>query len=467
MYAVSDEYLNKMRRPDVKRVLRGHIGGTLFTAADIVKDTLSISDQCAESGEIKLGSVYTATLECTFRNGLVERETWKGLQIEVSEGIYLEDGETIEYVPLGIFFVDEAIHGEQGVSVTAYDAMLLFEKSMTTDTTYGTPFELASLACQSCGVELENTKAQMEQFPNGTEELWLYAGNDIETWRDYLFWIGQTCGGFWTINRFGKLELRSYGMTVNASVSSRSRDKNASFSDFVTAYSGISVVKADTNEAFYYALPQDDGLSYDLGANPFLQDGTETDRERRCMAILGRLAIIEYVPFEARVLHGAAYELGDVLHFTGGRADDEKVCCVMLWEYDGKGFELEGFGTNPAVAGARSKVDKQLQGMLKSSQKDEIQFYRFVNSEEIYIADGDQKVITDLRYAALTKTVVQFQLEALVHIETTVEGIDYNDVKLQVTYTLNDMSISDYKPKETWTEITCSTCFMFWIWIRC
>ena len=45
MYAVSEEYLRQMNKSDVKRVISGTIGGISFSAADIIKGSLHISNQ--------------------------------------------------------------------------------------------------------------------------------------------------------------------------------------------------------------------------------------------------------------------------------------------------------------------------------------------------------------------------------------------------------------------------------------
>lgn len=38
---------------------------------------------------------------------------------------------------------------------------------------------------------------------NGMENLSIYTDNDIETFRDVLFYVGQVLGGFFVINRSG------------------------------------------------------------------------------------------------------------------------------------------------------------------------------------------------------------------------------------------------------------------------
>ncbi len=50
-------------------------------------------------------------------------------------------------------------------------------------------------------------------MPNGSEVLSIYAENDIETYRDVLFYIGQVLGGFFCINREGKLNFVNMEMS--------------------------------------------------------------------------------------------------------------------------------------------------------------------------------------------------------------------------------------------------------------
>lgn len=452
MYAVSDEYARQMKKPDTMRNISGTIGGVPFTSGDIIKDTLDLSKQCSESGEIKLGSVYTAMMEATFRSGLVERETWKGLEIIISEGIYLENGETIEDVPLGKFYVDEAIHGKKGVSITAYDAMTFFEKPVELSTTYGKPYELTLLACNACGVELAMTQQAMAALPNGNKELQLYAENDMETWRDWLFWIGVTCAGFWTINRSGGLELRTFKNNPIDIIPSNLRHENASFSDFTTEYTSVAFTDVKTKKKITYGMVPDDKLTYDLGANPWIQYDNDREREEKCRNILNAIQAIAYVPFSARVQKGAPYDLGDILRFTGGRAETEKICCVMLWEYDGKGFDLEGYGSNPKTVDARSKADKDLQAVSTKVDACETVFYKFVNSGRIQVADGTSEKIIDIRFTSTKSTVVTFSAEILITIDTTVTGITYDAAQVKVIYRYNDMYLDSYVPRETYLD---------------
>ena len=70
-------------------------------------------------------------------------------------------------------------------------------------------------------------------MPNGSEVLSIYAENDIETYRDVLFYIGQVLGGFFCINREGKLELRKYGNEPVMNIGNKQR-----FSSLFTVWCG-------------------------------------------------------------------------------------------------------------------------------------------------------------------------------------------------------------------------------------
>ena len=64
------------------------------------------------------------------------------------------------------------------------------------------------LCSTACGVTLAQDRATIEAMPNGTENLSIYSDNDIETYRDVLFYVGQVLGGFFVINRSGEMCIR-------------------------------------------------------------------------------------------------------------------------------------------------------------------------------------------------------------------------------------------------------------------
>lgn len=449
MYDVSSAYKQALLEPIQEYKLRVKVGSTWYTGEDVIGGSLTITNQCSETDIVQIGSVYTAALKCTFRQGLVTRNQWEGVTIEVQEGIMLADT-SFEYVPLGIFTVAEANHVEDGVQITAYDNMLKFDKTWTLSTTIGSPYDILKMICQDCKVVFGMTRAEVEALPNGDQSFALYSENDCETYRDTLYWITQTLACFATIGRDGRLYLRQYadGRNVETdTLDETMRFEGSVFSDFITEYSGVSFVDIASQETKYYKEGEDTKLTYNLGSNPFLQYGTETTRKQLAINILRALKKIYYTPFRTEYLNTPAYDLGDIIINEGGLGDGA-VGCIMLYNYKySEGYEVEGFGMNPSLATARSKVDKDVAGLMSKTDKNSIQFYTFKNAEEAVVGDGETAELIHIRFTTMEAKQVTFQAEILADAEVTVD-----EVVAQIEYYLDGAEITDYKPTETWTE---------------
>lgn len=452
MYNVSQDYLTALGNPVQDYKLNITIEGASYDESVIVGGSFSITNQCSETDIVQIGSVYCAELKMTIKSGVIERNTWEGAVITASEGMYVKtenDEKVYEYVPLGIFTVAQADHTENGVQIVAYDNMLKFDKSFNLSTTLGTAYSILAVLCQDCGVTLGMTENQIRAMANGTQSLALYSENDCETYRDVVFWLAQTLGAFATIGRDGKLYLKEYQTTDSAVLTwdTAHRFEGGSFSDFVTEYSGIAFTDIDSQEYIYVTEGADDKLTYNLGANPFMQYGTISTKRQMALNILHKLKNIAYTPFKTGYLNTPAYDLGDIVQNLGGIADDS-FGCVMWFEYNyDTGIQVEGFGQNPALATARNKTDKELAGIMSRTDKNSIQFYTFKNSDEYEVGDGLTKQIMYIRFSTMESKQVVFQGEVLVDADVTLEEVEAN-----ILYYLDGAQITDYKPTETWSE---------------
>ena len=123
--------------------------------------------------------------------------------------------------------------------------------------------------------------------------------------------MAQVLGGFFIINREGKLELRKYGKDPVMKVEQRHRF-SSSFSDFITRYTAVSSTNKQTQIAEYYAL-----------------------------------------------------DPGDVLTFAGGQADEGWITCITsIRQKIGGKQSLKCVGKNPRLAQAKSRNDKNISGLL-------------------------------------------------------------------------------------------------------
>lgn len=444
MYPVSDKFMEAVQKNTRTFYWTGSIVTKNhqtypFGNEDIVKGSGYITRQCCGSTEIELGTVYAAEMGISLYSD-VDRYTLDGAEIRLSFHLVYEDGSE-EEVPMGVFEVSEANRAIRCLELKAYDYMLRFDKSLQLNSSSGTAYDFLATACNDCHVELAQSKEELEQLPNGKEILGIYADNDMESYRDLLYYTAQVLGCFCRINREGKLELVQYGATSVMNIPSTQRF-DSTYSDFITRYTAISSTNIRSNIAEYYALEKDDGLTMNLGINPLLQYGLKATRERMLTAILNAVAVIDYVPFESTTIGNPALDPGDILTFSGGHADESKISCItgITYKVNGK-HSLKCVGKNPRLSAAKSKNDKNITGLINQVESGKTVVYNFVNAAEIDIGDVHTEILS-IDFTAKEETSAHFLAEILLSVATedtvrTVEGTasyeDTTDGKNEVT----------------------------------
>lgn len=455
MYEVSAAYKKAMKEPVHRFLIGGSISNTTFADRNVLKGSFSITNQCSDDSEMKIGQVYVGELNATFVNLNVERYSLQNKLIKPTFSRKTADG--YETIPLGVFKVSEASWTSSGIVIKAYDNMAELDKGCDVNSANGTPYELALLACKSCKLELGTTKEEFKKFANGIENLSMVAENDIETWRDFISWVAQTCACFVTADRFGKIVFRTYGDTVVDTIDSKHRFTGASFSDFETRYTGLSCVNIGDKTTSYYGMEVDDALTYNLGSNPFLQYGVDDAKEEMRRAILHSLQNIRYVPFKASMIGDPVYDLGDVLSMSEGIADGSKLYCITKYTFNYNGeYEVQGVGKNPAIANAKSKTDKNIAGLMNQDDENLIHFTVFTNTGPVVVEDKSNQSVFSMRFIATKTTHVALDMEILLNVETTEEGEEYqwveHDAVAKVHYYIDGAEIDLRKPVETWQD---------------
>ena len=502
MYPVSEAFLQAVQGNTRKYYWTGKITTVAgveysFTQEDIVKGSGYITAQCCGNSEIELGAVYAAEMGISLFLD-IDRYTLEDAKVELSYHLRLADG-SYEAVPMGIFEVSEANRTAHVLELKAYDYMLRFDRDFNGFETIGTAYGMMALCGTACGVELAQSQAEIEALPNGSELLSIYPENDIETYRDVLYFTAQVLGGFFCINREGKLEFRQYGNTPVMEILQKHRF-SSSFSDFVTRYTAVSSTNLRTQTSEYYALEEDDGLAMNLGINPLLQFGLEETRAELCRNILTALAVVNYVPFDSDTIGNPALDLGDVLTFSGGQADSQQITCVTSFTVKIGGRQsLKCVGKNPRLSQAKSKNDKNISGLLNQIEAGKIGIHTFTNASAYTLGETNVRIIS-IEFASKEENHAQFFGQVVVDVVAdTVErtanangtivvpfpataadsGTDTNadsteggaaedstevsvDVSLPVTWTedgkvicyvtfeLNDAEILLHRPVETW-----------------
>ncbi len=476
MYEVSDEYKTAINEANRTFYWTGTITTTAgktytFGNEDIVKGSGYVSRQCSGSSEIELGSVYAAELGISLFSN-IDRYSLYDATITLSFHLKVDD-ESYEEVPMGVFVIAEADRKIKTIEITAYDCMLNLEKDFNKSLSSAYPYDYLSLMAKSCKVELAQTQEEIEALPNGTELFGIYEENDIETWRDFLYYLAQAMGCFSMIDREGKLKLVPYSTDENKRIDTTKR-YTSTFSDFETRYTAVSATYEKDETSEYYSITPDDGLTMNLGTNPLLQYGLDETRERVIKAILQAIAIIDYVPFETDTIGDPALDLGDVIKFTGGHADDSKFSAITSIETKVNGKQtIKCVGKNPRLSEAKSKTDKNIAGLLSSIDANEISIYSYTNAFEIDLTSEKVSVI-NIEFASGDETDAEFHAEIIMDVSSDVEKRSVtatttievegesqeisvpvswtDDGKTEVTvyYVLDGTEIESFYPSETW-----------------
>ena len=419
MYPVSEAFLQAVQGNTRKYYWTGKITTAAgaeypFDQEDIVKGSGYITAQCCGNSEIELGSVYAAEMGISLFLD-IDRYTLEGAKAELTYHLRLADG-TYEAVPMGIFEVSEANRTAHVLELKAYDYMLRFDRDFNGFETIGTAYGMMVLCSTACEVELAQSQAEIEALPNGSELLSIYPENDIETYRDVLYFTAQILGGFFCVNRDGKLEFRQYRNTPVMEILQKHRF-SSSFSDFVTRYTAVSSTNQRTQTAEYYALEEDDGLTMNLGVNPLLQFGLEETRAELCRNILTSLSAVNYVPFDSDTIGNPALDLGDVLTFSGGQADSRQITCVTSFTVKVGGRQsLKCVGKNPRLSQAKSKNDKNISGLLNQIEAGKIGIHTFTNASAYTIAKTNVRIIS-IEFASKEENHAQFFGQVIVDAE--------------------------------------------------
>ena len=418
LYPVSNAFLNAVKANTRKYYWTGRItttAGTVynFDQEDMVKGSGYITSQCCGSTEIELGTVYAAEMGISLFSD-IDRYTLEDAIVELFYHLQVAGG-SYETIPMGIFEVSEANRKAKCLEIKAYDYMVRFEKNFSALESIGNAYDFMVLCSNACDVTLAQDRATIEAMPNGSENLSIYSDNDIETYRDVLFYVGQVLGGFFVINRAGELELRKYGNAPVLLVERKHRF-SSSFSDFITRYTAVSSTNLRTQIAEYYALDPDDGLTMNLGVNPLLQFGLEETRRQLCENILDDLSVINYVPFDSDTIGNPALDVGDILSFSGGQADVTKYACITSNSIKIGGRQsIKCVGKNPKLSQAKSKNDKNISGLLAQIEAGKIGIHTFTNASAFTVQNVDTKIIS-IEFATTEANHAQFFGQVIVDI---------------------------------------------------
>lgn len=454
MYVGTQQFQTANDQPFQKHRIRGFIDDIPFSGANIIAGSLTMSNSCSNAPDSKLTAVNVGKLSLTISNNLsVMPMTWKNRTISLFFGLCIDEiNNTYEEFQVGTWSVSEATINADGVSIVAYDSMTLFDKFLPDSYLVGgVPYDVAVAICRACGATFGMTSAQMAALPNGGSNFGLMTPNDCKTYRDVLFYLGQAVGSFATINAAGELIFRTYyNNTVPVkTITADKRVAGATFSDFATNYIAAVFENADGTTQKIGAI-SDQGATYYIGYNPFLQFGTDAAKTEQRTNIYNSIRSMQFTPFRIELISAPIFDLGDVVRFTGGilGEETEKIGIIQSITYQfNKGLILEGFGSDPALKDIETANESANSAARRASENSEIVYKNYENISAFTVYDDPVKVV-EIDFSTNKETNVEVWHE--IQLQTTRDtGAD--SMTVQAVFYLDNVEIVR-KPIETFDD---------------
>jgi hypothetical protein len=385
MYPVSELYRSKIqeleRTFEIKIQIQHSQGVLYMTDTDIVGGTLAYTESSQAGEEFTIGSTVASSIEFSILNRPEYADIeFMGATVLVTIGLELMEGMNLtyeqlkqytyeeltqfyygqlgqnhyEYVPLGVFNIDDINKQRNSIKLKAIDNMINLDKpySLSNLGYPATLFQIYVDICNVCDV-LPATSS----FPNMDYIVQERPEGDY-TFRDMLGYVAELSGAFARMNRHGALELTWYKPT--GLILTPTNRFNFKPRDDQIKITGIMATVDDTTY-----LAGTDEYAIDLTENPLLQGDYETVLPN----IYNNIKDTEFTPFESNWQGNPAIQAGDMITQIDR---DGKVYPTLVtfskYKYRGSST-LKAEGLPVAAKGYKGSTNKKITNIIRKEIK--------------------------------------------------------------------------------------------------
>lgn len=432
---------------------------------DIVSESMSLHESIFETESIEFVGCNASQFKIQVRN---LHEDIKGQYIVVS---ITTDGTTSSPIPLFIGIVDgvDMSAKRNYKTITAYDE--LYSKGQIDvagwykSLTFPISIEdfrdglFAHIGLNQVVTELPNDSIMIEKQ---------YSPNELQA-ITVIKSLCQINGVFGIINRDGDFEYITILPSDTPPTETMDAYRDITFQEFVVQPVEKLVIRESSD---------DEGISYGSGTNRYVIQGNffakgqdEETLLEMAENIYPNIEGFSYAPFNAKsdgmpwVECGKdiiKYKIVDFENSTSGSIVYKyknfyvlnrilSGIQVLTDEYNASGDEYQ----HEFITDLQVKVDtisEQIGEIVGSLQDYALSYVTFVNPNKIEIQDGQTVSTWKTVFAVQKPTQVMINIEYLIDVETTADGIEYNDLVLEANYYYDRILIDTRKPIETFAD---------------
>jgi|GEM_PF-1864241 len=377
MYPVSELYKSKIKeleRTFEARIQIQHSLGVLnLTDKDIVSGSLVYTESSQAGEDFTIGGTVASNVEFTILNkpeyadiefmgatvivhiGLLLVEDMELTYEDLMQYTYEQlENDVWEYVPLGVFNIDDVNKQRNTIQIKAIDNMINLDKPYSLSQ-LGYPATLFQIYVDLCNVC--DVMSGTVDFPNKNYVVQERPMGDY-TCRDILGYIAELSGTFARMNRHGALELTWYKPTGLILAPTNRFDFRPR--DDKIRITGVIATVDDTT----YIAGTDEYV-VDLSENPLLQGDYETVLPN----IYNNIKDTEFTPFESNWQGNPALQAGDMITQIDR---DGKVYPTLVtfskYKYRGSST-LKAEGLPMAAKGYKGSKNKNITNIIRKEIK--------------------------------------------------------------------------------------------------
>jgi len=420
MYTTSANYKTAMRA--ASRPYDTVYGTVTLTSGAIINidssvipaNSISISKQCVDGGELMFGGVFLSTLNIALITDL-DRYVFYGAVVDLTYKILVAEN-TYEEVPLGIYTVADAERPSNIVKLTAYDNMRLLDKDLGGLTLSGTPWEVFSEIATQTGYPLAFTESDLSSFRNTTYQLQISEEQGIKTFRGAVKAVCQQLGCFAVDSRLGTLALKDFSLTADITLGF-----DAWYSivpaDYTCNYVALSITSL---QGTYVSSSQDPNLVGNVMVvedSPAWDFGSVEASQAKADNLFAYLTELDYTPADIDMPGDPSVDCGDRLNLS---LRDGTTISTLITSYEWNfhnGMSVISEGINPYLDGGSAIATESARILSQAVERSRLQFIRFTNSVEKIIETTETKEIGKTTFTPTTTTNALFVATILVDVE--------------------------------------------------
>lgn len=422
-----------------------------YTNDDLVSQSLELKESICE-GNIEFVGCIASEFSITIRN---LTDDVKGKKVNVSISV----ANTTE-IPLfsGYVYEVELAAEKRHKKIKAYD--VLYNLSQVDVALWYTelnfPITLKDFRdslFEELGIEQETAS-----LPNDNFSILRRFSPTALCALDVIKSLCQINGVFGRINRSGNFE---YMNPSDGGSQTISYYKSASYQEFTVKPADKVVVDYDGVSGTYGG-----GTNvYTIQNNMFASGLNENEMQELAEYIYNNVYQFSYQPFKCNVnglpfiecLDSVTMDVVDLesseMQTITFRVLSRTMTGILSLRdnYFAEGDEFQHLFTSD-IGTKIDELKRQVEIIRNDMDNLKFSYYLLTTDEDIPIGDDETKTLIDMHFTARKESVVTFNCEIILDVETTVDGDDYYDAVGKITYTYNNIEIGGYYPTETWQD---------------